>query len=133
MTNPNVVISDSKSSINMAITVTVSKSSIFQATAQKPPAGPSTGGYISISRSTKFLQPDGSARINTWVDSMRASSPSRIKPNSSLSDDQTSWMVCHPSNNLIFNIIIISLFYVLIITLTFSNGTAPPSFGLGHV
>ncbi|KGN48762.1 probable trehalose-phosphate phosphatase J [Cucumis sativus] len=103
--NPNVVISESKSSINMAITVTVSNSSIFQATAQKPPAGPSSttgGGYISISRSTKLVQqPDGRARIKTWVDSMRASSPSRIKPTPSLSDhdhdNNSSWMLHHPS------------------------------------
>uniref|UniRef100_A0A9I9CSF2 Trehalose 6-phosphate phosphatase n=1 Tax=Cucumis melo TaxID=3656 RepID=A0A9I9CSF2_CUCME len=105
--NPNVVISESKSSINMAITVTVSNSSIFQATAQKPPAGPSSttgGGYISISRSTKLVQqPDGRARIKTWVDSMRASSPSRIKPTPSLSDHDhdhdhnSSWMLHHPS------------------------------------
>ncbi|KAH6808177.1 Haloacid dehalogenase-like hydrolase superfamily protein [Perilla frutescens var. frutescens] len=97
MTNQNVVVSDAKSGINMAITVAVAGSSPFQTTAaQKPPAVPGT--YITISKK-KLLQNldiNSSARINAWVDSMRASSPTHIKSHS-LSDDQTSWNMHHPS------------------------------------
>ncbi|KAK4411657.1 putative trehalose-phosphate phosphatase J [Sesamum angolense] len=75
MTNQNVVVSDAKSGINMAITVAVSGSSLFSSAAQKPPAVPGT--YITISKK-KLLQNldiNTGARINAWVDSMRASSP----------------------------------------------------------
>ncbi|KAI4317248.1 hypothetical protein L6164_025136 [Bauhinia variegata] len=102
MTQQNVVVSDPKSGINMAITVAVSNSSIFTTSVQKPPAA--QGGYISISRK-KFLKNLeinglGGARINAWVDSMRASSPTHVKSNStpSLADDHhSSWIVRHPS------------------------------------
>uniref|UniRef100_A0A5B7AMY0 Trehalose 6-phosphate phosphatase n=1 Tax=Davidia involucrata TaxID=16924 RepID=A0A5B7AMY0_DAVIN len=97
MTKQNVVVSDAKSAIDMAITVAMSKSSLFTTAAQKPPAVP--GGYITISRK-KLLQnheTNGGARINAWVDSMRASSPTHLKSNPPLSQDQSSWIVHHPS------------------------------------
>ncbi|XP_022844218.1 probable trehalose-phosphate phosphatase J isoform X1 [Olea europaea var. sylvestris] len=90
MTNQNVMVSD------MAITVAVSNSSLFPPASQKPPAVP--GSYITISNK-KLLQNldiNGGARINAWVDSMRASSPTHIK-SSALSDDLNSWIVHHPS------------------------------------
>ncbi|XWS41544.1 hypothetical protein CRYUN_Cryun17cG0090900 [Craigia yunnanensis] len=82
------VISDAKSVLNMSITVTVS--------AQKPPAPP---GYISISRKKLLqnLEINAGARVNAWVDSMRASSPTHIKSTPSLSDDHGSWNQHHPS------------------------------------
>ncbi|XWS33306.1 hypothetical protein CRYUN_Cryun22dG0070200 [Craigia yunnanensis] len=82
------VISDAKSVLNMSITVTVS--------AQKPPAPP---GYISISRKKLLqnLEINAGARLNAWVDSMRASSPTHIKSLPSLTDDQGSWNLHHPS------------------------------------
>ncbi|OAY35861.1 probable trehalose-phosphate phosphatase J [Manihot esculenta] len=97
MTNQNVVVSDPKSTINLAITVHVSDSSIFPTAAQKPPAAP--GGYISISRKKllKNLEINGGARINAWVDSMRASSPTHLKSTPSITDDQGSWILHHPS------------------------------------
>ncbi|KAK6135027.1 hypothetical protein DH2020_031254 [Rehmannia glutinosa] len=92
MTNQNVVVSDGKSGINMAITVAVAGTSLFNTAAQKPPPAPGT--YITISKK-KLLQnldinTGGGARINAWVDSMRASSPTHIK-SAVISDDQTSW------------------------------------------
>ncbi|KAK6238017.1 hypothetical protein QUC31_003486 [Theobroma cacao] len=82
------VISDAKSVLNMSITMTVS--------AQKPPAPP---GYISISRKKLLqnLEINAGGRINAWVDSMRASSPTHIKSTPSLIDDQSSWNLQHPS------------------------------------
>lgn len=95
MTSQNVVISDAKSGLNMAITVAVSNSSIFTAAAQKPPPPP---GYIAFSRKKLLnVEINGGARINAWVDSMRASSPTHIKSTPSLADDQSSWMLHHPS------------------------------------
>ncbi|XP_059624295.1 probable trehalose-phosphate phosphatase J [Cornus florida] len=94
MTKQNVVVSDTKS--GMAITVAVSNSSLFMTAAQRPPAVP--GGYITIPRKKLHhnLEINGAARINSWVDSMRASSPTHIK-SPPLSDHQSSWMVQHPS------------------------------------
>ncbi|XVF58953.1 hypothetical protein PTKIN_Ptkin07bG0107900 [Pterospermum kingtungense] len=91
------VISDAKSALNMSITVTVS--------VQKPPAPP---GYISISRK-KLLQNldiNAGARLNAWVDSMRASSPTHIKSTPALTDDQGSWNLHHPSALAMFEQII---------------------------
>ncbi|XP_022741254.1 probable trehalose-phosphate phosphatase J isoform X3 [Durio zibethinus] len=82
------VFNDGKAVLNMSITVTVS--------AQKPPA---PHGYISISRKKLLqnLEINTGARVNAWVDSMRASSPTHIKSTPSLSDDQGSWNLHHPS------------------------------------
>ncbi|EYU31023.1 hypothetical protein ABFS82_08G227400 [Erythranthe guttata] len=87
-----VNIADSKSGINMEITMAISGFS---------PAAAPPGTYISIPKK-KLLQNNNldisssNSRTNTWVDSMRASSPTRIK-SSPFSDDQNSWMVQHPS------------------------------------
>ncbi|CAL0306586.1 unnamed protein product [Lupinus luteus] len=88
MTQQNVVVSDTKSGINRAFSV-----------AQKPPTVP--GGYISYPRSRrvlKNLENNGEQRINAWVDSMRASSPTHAKSNPSMAEEQyKSWILCHPS------------------------------------
>lgn len=112
MTKQNVVVSDAKSGLNMAITVAVStKSALFTTTAtttattnttttaaNKPPTVPGT--YITINQK-KLLQNleinTAGTRINAWVDLMRASSPTHIKSTPSLHHhhhhDHTSWMV----------------------------------------
>jgi hypothetical protein len=90
MTKQNVLVSDTKSTFNMVI----SNSKIFTRAAQEPPAAPAE--YISIPRKKllKNLEINGEARINTWVDSMKASSPTHIKATPSLADhDQSSWIV----------------------------------------
>ncbi|KAG5529430.1 hypothetical protein RHGRI_029976 [Rhododendron griersonianum] len=100
----NVVITDAKSGINMAITVAVttnpSAAALFTTAAQKPPVVPG-GSYITISRKKLLqnLEINGTAaRINAWVDSMKASSPTHVKSTPSLSSqDETSWMLQHPS------------------------------------
>ncbi|KAK4356667.1 hypothetical protein RND71_025638 [Anisodus tanguticus] len=85
MTQQNVVVSDLKSGINLTIPVKVPVS--------KP--APAPGSCITISRKT-LLEINGN-KINSWVDSMRASSPTHHKSTPPLSDDLTSWMVQHPS------------------------------------
>lgn len=98
MTKQNVVVSDTDSQImNMAISVAVSNSSIFSAAAaEKPPIAP--GGYISISRKRlmnlkKLDIINGGERITSWVDSMKASSPTHIQSTTCLMKGQSSWMV----------------------------------------
>ncbi|KAF5480825.1 hypothetical protein F2P56_001538 [Juglans regia] len=95
MTKQNVIVSDKKSGLNMSITMAMSKSSILTMTAQKP------GGYISFSTTEllKNLEINGEGRINAWVESMRASSPTHIKSTPSLADHdrRSSWTVSHPS------------------------------------
>lgn len=95
MTKQNVTVSDARSGISLAMSMAVSNSTVF---AQKPPAAP--GGYISISRKKllKNLEINGAQRINSWVDSMRASSPTHIKSTPpSLTEDHSSWMVSQDS------------------------------------
>ncbi|TYJ04578.1 hypothetical protein E1A91_A12G100600v1 [Gossypium mustelinum] len=85
----NVMITDAKSVLNMSITVTVST--------QNPLASP--GHNISI-KTKKLLQNheiSAGARVNAWVDSMRASSPTHTKSTSSVTDDQVTWNLHHPS------------------------------------
>ncbi|KAF8405994.1 hypothetical protein HHK36_008074 [Tetracentron sinense] len=92
MRKQNVVISDAKSGINMAIKVSMSNSSLFSSAAP--------GGYISIPRKKLLKKIEtGGARINAWVDSMKASSPTHIKSSGSISatEDQGSWILHHPS------------------------------------
>lgn len=90
MANQNVVVSD-------AITAAVAGPSIFPTAAQKPPAVPGT--YISISQKklVQNLDINSAARINSWVDSMRALSPTHIKSHS-LSDHRN---VCPPTIHVI--------------------------------
>lgn len=87
MTKKNVAISDARSGFNMAVL----NSPVF---VQKPPTAP--GGYISISRKKvlKNLDINRAQRISSWVDSMRASSPTHVKSTpSSLAEDHPSLMV----------------------------------------
>nr|AFK44169.1 unknown [Lotus japonicus] len=88
MTQQNVVVAETKSGINTAIT----------SMAPKPPAPP--GGYIPIPRRRvlKNLEINGGQRINAWIDSMRASSPTHAKSTtSSLVEEHSSWILRHPS------------------------------------
>ncbi|KAI4382062.1 hypothetical protein MLD38_008070 [Melastoma candidum] len=111
MTNQNLaLISDSASGIGVAVTVAAvsGESSPFVAARpglQRPPAAPITG-YISISRKDlqllKKLDINGAQRINAWVESMRASSPTHVLATPSLGvgatvTEQTSRMLEHPS------------------------------------
>ncbi|CAN7101051.1 unnamed protein product [Brassica rapa subsp. narinosa] len=98
MVSQNVVVPDATTGI---ITVsTVSNSSVFTPSAQKPPTAP---GHISISKKKllKSLEINGdqSQRLNSWVDSMRASSPTHLKslPSTSSEEELNSWMKRHPS------------------------------------
>lgn len=99
MTQQNVVVSDPKSGINLTIPVKVpvsNSSALFTTAAQKPPPGP--GSCITISRKTLLeINGNNGARINSWVEAMRASSPTHHKSSSPLSDDLNSWMAQHPS------------------------------------
>lgn len=86
MTKQSVVFSDagalSNSSINMPITLTVTKSSMFP--------------YISGKKKAFKKQQPVEGRKNARVDSMKASSPSHIKSPDSLSvadEDYCTWLV----------------------------------------
>lgn len=93
MTRQNVAVSDCTSRIGMG-RLASSKSALFS-TAMPEPL-PALGGHIAIPqrRLSKKLE-TGGARVCAWVDSMRASSPTRIKSPASLSgnEEQSSWTV----------------------------------------
>ncbi|CAL5369134.1 unnamed protein product [Camellia sinensis] len=99
MTKKNVVASNTKSAINMAITVAAAaNSSLFTTAAQKPPVAPGSFFTILQRKLIQNLEINGAARVNAWVDSMRASSPTHVKSTTpSLSEDQSSWILRHPS------------------------------------
>ncbi|MBA0688630.1 hypothetical protein Goari_006403 [Gossypium aridum] len=63
------MITDAKSVLNMSITVTLLQNREISA----------------------------GARVNAWVDSVRASSPTHTKSTSSVTDDQVTWNLHHPS------------------------------------
>ncbi|KAD4586367.1 hypothetical protein R6Q59_035299 [Mikania micrantha] len=93
MTKQKVVVAD----VSMAVVV---PPELFMAEAKKPPLMP--GGYITISKN-KLLQNieiNGGARINAWVESMRASSPTSHRK---FIQDQTTWMERHPSALKVFD------------------------------
>ncbi|KAG5410271.1 hypothetical protein IGI04_006590 [Brassica rapa subsp. trilocularis] len=104
MTNQNVIVSDRNPILgSKTITVSVSKSPLFSS----PPT------YFTFPR-RKFLElleaADknnnnknnlGAGKISSWVDSMRDSSPTRLRSSSrdsdSDNDEKTSWIVRFPS------------------------------------
>ncbi|KAK6938172.1 Trehalose-phosphatase, partial [Dillenia turbinata] len=99
MTNQNVVVSDAED-LGLAIAAALSNASQFSSAAQKPPVPLTKHVTILSKNQLKRLETGGAeARINAWVDSMRASSPTHIKSPVSLSatDDQNSWIHHHPS------------------------------------
>lgn len=96
MTKQNVVVSEVKC---MAISVPISNQSLFSSSIPKPILA-SPSGCITVSRNKILKLENGSgsggSRISSWVDSMRASSPSRMKSSVSLSvteEEQSSWNV----------------------------------------
>ncbi|KAI9116918.1 hypothetical protein K1719_011917 [Acacia pycnantha] len=109
MTQQNVVVSDANSRINLqALTAAVSNSFNFSTAPHKPlatPTGGAVAGFIAISRNKflKTLDINGAAKINSLVDSMRASSPSRHHSStttlttSPIDPQHNSWILHHPS------------------------------------
>ncbi|CAI9282311.1 unnamed protein product [Lactuca saligna] len=96
MTKQKVMVAEAKTGMDMAMTVV--PKALFTAEMKKPPLMP--GGYITISKKKLLqnLEINGEKRINAWVESMRASSPtSHRKSDVSLSQELTSWMDRHPS------------------------------------
>lgn len=96
MTNHNALISDAKGSIGVA--VRVPNQSLFS---------PGGGRYISIPRKklVQKLETDPSqTRTHSWIEAMRASSPTRTRPGNISSlpesdeeDEYSSWIAQHPS------------------------------------
>ncbi|KAG9153096.1 hypothetical protein Leryth_012358, partial [Lithospermum erythrorhizon] len=78
------MVSDTKSSLSMALTLPLNGSTPAM------PKAVSSGGYITVVPRNKL----GVAKINTVVDSMRASSPTRKSLDS---DDHKAWILGHPS------------------------------------
>ncbi|GKC15586.1 hypothetical protein Tco_1012368 [Tanacetum coccineum] len=81
MTKQKVVVGDGKSGLGVVPTA------LFTTDVKKPPLMP--GGYIKISKKKLLqnLEITSGARINAWVESMRASSPTFNR------QDKTTWMV----------------------------------------
>ncbi|KAL7085557.1 hypothetical protein ACP275_14G288000 [Erythranthe tilingii] len=90
MTNQSMVVSDAKTGLTMGITVARPDPGLFSSA--KPLVSPN--GYFSRKKLVKKLESCGNgARL---LDSMRASSPTRTRPNDT-DPDPNSWTVHHPS------------------------------------
>lgn len=125
MTNQSVVVSadSSSSGIELTITVAIKNSVIYSSSALKPPQSP--GSYITISRkfprkveTIKTTDQVETNKINAWVDSMRASSPTHVRPSTaSLSDGKnySSWMVINNLFKMLFHKSLI--IYIIFMTL----------------
>ncbi|GMH00131.1 hypothetical protein Nepgr_001970 [Nepenthes gracilis] len=93
MTNQNAAVSEAQT---MDIKVAMSSSPLFSS------AAASSGRCITVYRRKLLKKPETAQKINAWADSMRASSPTRVKSTSpsrshAQSEDQKSWMIHHPS------------------------------------
>ncbi|KAF5740213.1 trehalose-phosphate phosphatase C isoform X1 [Tripterygium wilfordii] len=125
MTNPNVVVSDAKSGIGMAITAAVPKSLALLGAAQV------TVTRKKYLKKTETAREGGeTARINAWVDSMRASSPTRIRSKISLQSEtdqeHNSWIANHPSALSMFEQIVSSSKGKQIVMFLDYDGTLSP-------
>ncbi|KAB5568683.1 hypothetical protein DKX38_002476 [Salix brachista] len=97
MTNQNVVVPDAKQGIDITIAMALPKSLFSPAVPEPLPAAP--GGYFTITRKRFPKMTETGGKTSSWVDSMRDSSPTRVKSTTSLSEpeDKNSWIVNHPS------------------------------------
>lgn len=77
MTKQKVVVADAKSGV----------AELFMAEVKKPRLTP----VISKKNVLQNLEINGGMKMNSWVESMRASSPTSSRK---LINDQTKWMVC---------------------------------------
>ncbi|KAF8012204.1 hypothetical protein BT93_I0363 [Corymbia citriodora subsp. variegata] len=72
--------------------------STYTASSQKPPVVPVGNTSMSRSKLLTNLEVNSPQRITSWVDSMKASSPTHVKsPHSLTEDSNSSWMLRHPS------------------------------------
>ncbi|KAI3996399.1 hypothetical protein MKX01_026867 [Papaver californicum] len=103
MMKQNVLISAEKnvSSSTLALTTIMSKSSSSTSSSKPPVPQSSNSINLAITRKSllKQLEIESGARINAWVETMKASSPTHIKSPAAFSpsEDHSSWMVQHPS------------------------------------
>lgn len=88
MTNQKLVISDAKSDLKMAIAVAMSESNLYSPAMPKPLVA--TTGYFLIKKIIKFETNGGETRNNAFIDSMRASSPTR---RATETEDKNTWIV----------------------------------------
>ncbi|KAL6179499.1 hypothetical protein ACLB2K_051014 [Fragaria x ananassa] len=112
MTNQNVLVSDVKG-VAMAVAAMKNQSMFSSSVASSMiESGGVAGCTFTIPRSIKLLKVEtaevggggGAARVNAWVDSLRASSPPRVKSTtispstlSQTGDEENSWNLRHPS------------------------------------
>uniref|UniRef100_A0A7N1A3Y9 Trehalose 6-phosphate phosphatase n=1 Tax=Kalanchoe fedtschenkoi TaxID=63787 RepID=A0A7N1A3Y9_KALFE len=95
MTKQSIAVPETESSMDLALAVAVSRSAHFT---QKPPSG--RGGIITISRNKHVknnADSNNGSRIRSWVESMRASSPTHARFQPPSPDHRTSWKTQHPS------------------------------------
>lgn len=106
MTNQNVLVSDVKG-VAMAVAAMKNQSLFSSSVANSMiESGGGGGCNFTIPRSIKLLKVEtaevggGAARVNAWVDSLRASSPPRVKstttnpsPHNQTEDEESSWNV----------------------------------------
>jgi trehalose 6-phosphate phosphatase len=86
-TQNNVVTPEIKSCINNLISTTVLPSATTV-----PESMAMLGGFLNFSHNNNLIKRLEGSKVNAWIDSMRASSPTRTKHGSE-NRDQTHWTV----------------------------------------
>ncbi|XP_050217301.1 probable trehalose-phosphate phosphatase C [Mercurialis annua] len=92
MTNQNVVSADDKPRVDIRIRVLLPKS-LFPPTDHMMNPHPSPNSP-KLSRKPLILP---EPKPNSWIDSMRDSSPTRVKSTLTEAEEKNSWIVSHPS------------------------------------
>ena len=82
----NVVTSEVKSCINSLISTVVLPSA-----ATVPESMALINGFLGFSHNNNFTKRLEESKVNAWIDSMRAASPTRVK--SSENQEKSSWIV----------------------------------------
>ncbi|KAL8233832.1 hypothetical protein R6Q59_019932 [Mikania micrantha] len=97
MTKQKLVAGDAKSGVDTSVVV---ENGLFTAEVKKPPVVPVGYATVSKKKLLQNLEINGGTRVNAWVESMRASSPTS---NRISNQDQTTWMDRHRSALQVFD------------------------------
>ncbi|OIV97897.1 hypothetical protein TanjilG_12654 [Lupinus angustifolius] len=130
MTNQNVVAPNDVKPLNfntifvMATSISNSNSNLLSSEAVQEPLA-MLGGLLSLSQRNFMKRLEGNNKVHNWVDSIRASSPTRDKSTSE-NQEKSAWNLYHPSALNMFDKIISNSKGKQIVTFLDYDGTLSP-------
>ncbi|KAK7311614.1 hypothetical protein RJT34_09871 [Clitoria ternatea] len=118
MTNQNVVTPEVINTL-IAVAASISNSPVLPSAAVVPESLAVLGSFWGVPLMTRL---EG-GKVNAWIDSMRASSPTRVKPEN---QDKKSWILYHPSALNVFDQILYNSKGKQIVVFLDYDGTLSP-------